>query len=72
MDSILQDRRECYLCRRFYNLHTVPKKVLRFWPSRVWSLVVPSGWIPPKLILLRLLHTKYLDFLQFEHSLQKA
>ena len=23
MDSILQDRRECYLCRRFYNLHTV-------------------------------------------------
>ena len=23
MDSILQDRLECYLCRRFYNLHTV-------------------------------------------------
>lgn len=23
MDSILQTKRECYLCRRFYNLHTV-------------------------------------------------
>ena len=46
--------------------------MLKSLPSKVWRRVVPSGWIPPKLILFRFLQTKYLAFLQFVQVLQKA